>query len=142
MRGDAGDDARPLSFLDRPPGPRFVRTVVELAPGEVRPYDAAEWHGALVVVERGEVELQRASGAGLRLRRGAVLCLAGLGLRALHNPGAVPTVLVAVHRRADRPAPPVTRPEGSPGAGCAPAPHRAAGPPTAPPPAGTSPSTG
>ena len=142
MRGDAGDDARPLSFLDRPPGPRFARMVVELAPGEVRPYDAAEWHGALVVVERGEVELQRASGAGLRLRRGAVLCLAGLGLRALHNPGAVPTVLVAVHRRADRPAPPVTRPEGSPGAGCAPAPHRAAGPPTAPPPAGTSPSTG
>jgi quercetin dioxygenase-like cupin family protein len=139
MRGDAGDDARPLSFFDRPPGPRFVRTVVELAPGEVRPHDAAEWHGALVVVERGEVELQRASGAGLRLRRGAVLCLAGLGLTGLHNPGSEPTVLVAVRRRADRPA---SRPEGPQGAGCAPAPHRAAGPPTAPPPAGTSPSTG
>jgi quercetin dioxygenase-like cupin family protein len=141
MRGDPGDDERPLSFLDRPPGPRFARTVVELEPGGTRPYDAAEWHGALVVVERGEVELQRATGGGLRLRRGAVLCLAGLGLRALHNPGAEPTVLVAV-RRADRRAGPITRQEASRGAGCAPAPRRAADPPTAPPPADTSPSTG
>src|SRR5688572_1257500 len=142
MRGDVGNDERPLSFLDRPPGPRFVRTVVELAPGEFRPYDAAQWHGALVVVERGEVELQRATGAGLRLRRGAVLCLAGLALRALHNPGAEPTVLVAVRRRTDSAPPPVTRPARCPGGGCAPEPPRATGPPTGPPPAGTSPSTG
>ncbi len=142
MRGDPGEDERPLSFLDRPLGPRFARTVVELAPGGLRPYDAAEWHGALVVVERGEVELQRATGAGLRLRRGAVLCLAGLALRALHNPGAEPTVLVAVRRRADPAPPTVTQPAGRPGAGCAPALPRATDPPTAPPPAGTSPSTG
>ena len=142
MRGDLGDDARPLSFLDRPPGPRFARMVAELAPGDVRPYDAAEWHGALVVVERGEVELQTATGAGLRLRRGAVLCLAGLALRALHNPGGEPTVLVAVRRRADPTPSPVTRSARCPGVGCAPAPPRATGPPTAPPPAGTSPSTG
>jgi hypothetical protein len=142
MRGDPGDDERPLSFLDRPPGPRFARTVVEVAPGGFRHYDAAEWHGALVVVERGEVELQGATGAGLRLGRGAVLCLAGLALRALHNPGAEPAVLVAVRRRADQAPPPVTRPAGRPGAGCGPAPPRATGPPTAPPPAGMSPSTG
>ncbi len=141
MRGDPGNDERPLSFLDRPPGPRFARTVVELAPGGFRPYDAAEWHGALVVVERGEIELRRATGAGLRLGRGAVLCLAGLALHALHNPGAEPAVLVAVRRRADQAPPPVTRSGGRPGAACGPVPPRATGPPTAPPPADMSPST-
>jgi hypothetical protein len=136
------DDARPLSFLGRAPGPRFARKVVELAPGSSRPYDAAEWRAALVVVERGEVELQGVTGAGLRLCRGAVLCLAGLTLRALHNPGAEPAVLVAMRRTADGDAVPVSRPAGRPGAACAPAPRPGADPPTAPPPAGTSPSTG
>ena len=78
--------------------PAFDARAVVLAPGEARPYEAAEWEGALVVVEQGEIEL-RCAGGDRRLGPGAVLWLDGLGLRALRNPGAEPTLLVAVSRR-------------------------------------------
>jgi hypothetical protein len=93
------DDDGPLSFLCRPLGPSFEKTVVTVAPGGSRPYDAAEWHGALVVVERGEIDVEGAAGGHRRFGRGAILWLSGLGLRALHNRGAEPAVLVAVSRR-------------------------------------------
>jgi hypothetical protein len=92
-------DSEPLSFLARPPGPRFRTTVVTLESGTTRAYDEAEWHDALVVVESGEVDLECGAGGRRRFRSGAVLCLTGLGLRALHSVGAEPAVLVAVARR-------------------------------------------
>jgi uncharacterized cupin superfamily protein len=78
-----------------------LRTVV-VAPGHPRPYDAAEWRGALVLVVRGEIELEAEGGERRRFRRGDVLALAGLPLplRALRNPGRDTAVLVAVSRRA------------------------------------------
>jgi hypothetical protein len=57
-----------------------------------------EWRDALVVVGRGEVELEFAGGARRRFACGAVLCLARLSLRTLRNPGAEPALLVAVTR--------------------------------------------
>ena len=77
----------------------FDVRVVELPPGGRRAYDVAEWAGALVIVDRGEVELACRDGRRTRFAGGAVLWLSGLPVRELRNPGAAPAVLVAVSRR-------------------------------------------
>jgi hypothetical protein len=87
-----------LSLLGRPLPPAFELHVVVVAPGRARAYDGAEWRDAMVVVERGEIELEWLSGERRRFGAGAVLWLDGLSLRALHNQGRAPAVLVAVSR--------------------------------------------
>jgi hypothetical protein len=82
----------------------FDVRVVEVPPGGSRAYDEAEWAGALVVVERGEIELDCQGGSRPRFAGGAVLWLGGLPGRAVRNPGPVPAVLVAVSRAAARSA--------------------------------------
>ncbi|MGW0587330.1 hypothetical protein [Streptosporangium sp. NPDC002607] len=77
---------------------RFRRREVVLACGEVRDYDAAAWHDAIVWVQGGEVELETIDGTWQRFGVGAVLCLAGLPLRVLRSPGPVPVTLVAISR--------------------------------------------
>jgi quercetin dioxygenase-like cupin family protein len=79
--------------------PAFVVRAVAVASGSERAYDEHEWHDALVAVARGEIELEWLSGTSHRFRRGDLLCLSGLTLRALHNPGREPALLVAVSRR-------------------------------------------
>jgi hypothetical protein len=86
-------------FLDRPLPAAFRLHVVAVAPGGRRRYEAAEWRDALVVVERGSIELETDCDGTRRFERGDVLWLAGLPVRALHNRGAVPAVLVAVSRQ-------------------------------------------
>ncbi len=78
---------------------RFARRVVTLAPGERCAYVSEDWEDALVVVEDGTVELEGLAGDRRSLARGAVLWLVGLPLRALHNVGRHPAVIVAVSRR-------------------------------------------
>jgi hypothetical protein len=78
---------------------RFARRVVTLAPGERCAYVAEDWEDALVVVEDGTIELECLGGDRRSLARGAVLWLVGLPLRAVHNVGRHPAVLVAVSRR-------------------------------------------
>jgi hypothetical protein len=92
-----------LSFLGRRLAPPFERWVIVIAPEHSRGYDGAEWQGALVVVERGQVELEWLNGSRHCFGRGDVLWLDRLPLRALHNRGHTPAVLVAVSRRAARP---------------------------------------
>jgi hypothetical protein len=77
---------------------RFAVRVVAVAPGDERAYDEAEWRDALVLIESGEVELRGVSGASRSFGRGDLLWLENLPLRALHNPGLEPVVLVAVSR--------------------------------------------
>jgi quercetin dioxygenase-like cupin family protein len=72
--------------------------VVAVAPGAEKPYDADEWRDALVVVRSGEIELCGVSGTTRAFATGDVLYLEGVPLRALHNPGSEPAVLVAVSR--------------------------------------------
>ncbi len=72
--------------------------MVVVAPGGGRAYDAAEWRDALVLVERGRIELWGPAGGRLSFGPGEVLWLAGLTLDRLHNPGWEPAVLVAVSR--------------------------------------------
>jgi hypothetical protein len=72
--------------------------VFAIAPGETRVYDPAEWHGAIVVVERGAIDLEGLSGRRWRFRQGDVLYLADLPLRALCNEGAEAALLSALSR--------------------------------------------
>lgn len=102
---DAVADDEPVTFRDRSLGSSFRRRVVTIAPGRARLYDAAEWRDALVVVEQGEVHIECRAGRFRPFAQG-VLCLTGLALRALHNRGPQPAVLVAVWRAAPGDAPP------------------------------------
>jgi hypothetical protein len=88
-----------VSFLDRHLPPAFRLRTVVVAPGCARAYDEAEWRDALVVVERGEIELESASGDRRCFGCGDVLSLVGVPLRALHNRGPEPALVVAVFRR-------------------------------------------
>jgi predicted enzyme related to lactoylglutathione lyase len=76
----------------------FCVKAVTIAPGGERPYDAAEWCDAIVSVERGEVELECASGARRRFGSGSLIWLCDMPLRALHSTGAESVLLVAVSR--------------------------------------------
>jgi hypothetical protein len=88
-----------LPFLDGDLAPSFRRRIVTIEPGCWRPYAAAEWRDTLVVVRSGEVELETCDGQRWRFRCGAVLCLAGMSLKGLWNPGTIDTLLLAVWRR-------------------------------------------
>ncbi|ADB50884.1 cupin domain-containing protein [Conexibacter woesei] len=93
------DDRGPVSFLGRPLPAWVELRLVEVAPGAAKRCDDDAWHDALVVVERGEVELQDAHGGCRRCAPGEVLWLAGLPLHAIHNRGSRPALLAAVARR-------------------------------------------
>src|SRR4029453_914122 len=99
--GDVMDDGcgrERLAFLGRPLPGSFERRGVGVAPGRPAAFDDAQWGGALVVVERGEIELECLGDTCWRFRRGDVLWLIGLPVRALHNPGREPAVLAAAPR--------------------------------------------
>ena len=66
------------------------------------PFVAEEWRDALVLIERGAVDLLCVRGGRRRFTQGAVLFFEGLALTALHNPGVDETVLVALSRRIAR----------------------------------------
>jgi hypothetical protein len=72
---------------------------VDMPPRSSFPYRDADWRDALVVVTRGEVELESIGGCRRRFGRNDVLWLAGLPLRAVHNRQAEPARLLAVARR-------------------------------------------
>jgi hypothetical protein len=76
---------------------------VIVTPGHPRPYDESEWRDALVVVARGQIELESVRGERRRFGRGDVLWLQALPLRAISSHGDRPAVLVAFSRRAARP---------------------------------------
>lgn len=79
--------------------PGFAVRAVEVEAGGERAYEEAEWEDAIVVVARGEIELECAGGVCCRFERGSVLWLVGLPLRALRCRGSEPALLVAVSRR-------------------------------------------
>ena len=93
----AGPDR--LSLLGRPLPPAFELRVITLAPGRERPHEPVEWRDAIVVVERGSVELEGERGRRALFGGGDVMCLSGISLRALRNPGPGTAVLSVVRRR-------------------------------------------
>lgn len=79
--------------------PGFELRAMTVSPISERLYDEAEWRDALVLVQRGEIELEWLSGACRSFRCGDLLWLTGLSLRVLRNHGDDPVVLLAVSRR-------------------------------------------
>ena len=94
MNGEPGAE----QLVDGTP-PSFCTYLVTIEPECVLPYDHAAWRDAIVFVTAGEIELQCVSGAVQRFRRGHILWLANLPLKAVRNPSQVPARLVAVSRR-------------------------------------------
>jgi hypothetical protein len=88
-----------VALLGRRLPPPFRLRTVAVGPGRALAFDEAEWRDALVVVERGEIELECLGGSSQRFGRGDFLCLDGLPLRTLRNPGREPALLLAVSRR-------------------------------------------
>lgn len=99
-----------VSFLDRILPAAFEIRVVTVAPGGTRMYQESEWRDSLVVVEHGRIQLEGTGGSRRDFVKGDVLCLLGLSLRALHNLGSEPVVLVAVSRKSPAHGP--TRADG------------------------------
>jgi hypothetical protein len=83
--------------MDEPPG--FEVRAVAVEAGGHRIYNEQEWRDAIVVVARGEIELESLSSRRHRFERGDILWLCELPLRALHNRGTEDAVLVTVSRR-------------------------------------------
>jgi quercetin dioxygenase-like cupin family protein len=99
MSPDAGQRSARVCFADPNLAVRFDVREVVIAAGDELPYDRADWDDALVVVDAGEIELECVLGGRARFQLGDILCLAGLSLRTLRNPGDEPALLVAVTRR-------------------------------------------
>ena len=76
----------------------FNRHVVVIEPGGEHPYEEDEWRDALVMLEHGAVVLCFRCGRLMLLTRGAILWFTGLPLRAVHNQGEEPAVLVGISR--------------------------------------------
>jgi hypothetical protein len=93
------EDSGRISFLNKQLGPEFRRRVVAIGAGRSQDYIAVDWHDAIVVVENGQIELEHLDGSRECFHEGAILPLAKLPLRRLHNPGSELVVLVAVSRR-------------------------------------------
>ncbi len=93
-------EAAPFSLLRRRLPPAFALRLVVLEPAGRLAYRAADWRGALVVVEHGAIELETIAGRRRPLACGAVLWLDRLPLRALVNPRPDPALLAAMTRRA------------------------------------------
>jgi len=92
------DDPDRLSFLgSRCPKGLRLRTVI-LQPGDSVGLRPADWLGALVVVECGELDVECHSGTRARFAEGSVLAFTTLPVRRLHNTGDGPLVLSVLSR--------------------------------------------
>jgi hypothetical protein len=87
-----------LARLRGPLPEGFERWVVALAPGETRPSGAAEWSGALALVEAGEIEVGCVIGATRTFSSGSLLALSCLPLAWLRNMGSGEARIVVVRR--------------------------------------------
>ena len=76
----------------------FDVRAVGVEPGGHRIYNEAEWGDAIVVVASGEIDLECVGGARRQFVCGDLLWLADLPLRAIHNRGQDPVLLLAVSR--------------------------------------------
>jgi hypothetical protein len=76
----------------------FERWSVALAPGEARASRAAQWSGALIVVDAGHVEVGCFAGSRATFVAGDVLALSCLPLRWLRNAGPDEARIVAIRR--------------------------------------------
>jgi len=101
---DDADDGALARLVTRPDLPAgFERWQLTLAAGAHRSADPDDWAGALVLVDRGRLEVDCALGGRHTFDAGDLLVLGRLPLRSLHNPGDGPVRLVAVRRHGEQP---------------------------------------
>lgn len=89
----------PLRHATRHFEPRRVL----LTAGRPLAFEPQRWRGLLVVVERGQLELEWSHAERVRFEVGDMLYLAGLSLLALHAAGAGPTLLLTLRRLSQDP---------------------------------------
>jgi hypothetical protein len=92
------DEPPRISFLGAGCAKTFRRRIVILQPRDAIDFVASDWDATLVVVERGELEVECCSGTRAHFGDGAVLSFCGLTLRRLRNAGDGPLVLSALSR--------------------------------------------
>jgi hypothetical protein len=94
-------DREVVTFLAAQLRPGFVLRQLVLEPGTERRCEPNEWADALVVVERGTVEVRCRDGGRATFIAGDLLCLEWLEPRILRNVGSEVALLSAVARRPD-----------------------------------------
>ena len=104
MRPSAGPDhdEHPVSFLGRPAPAGINLREVSIPAHSHLVYERADWAGALVVVEAGEIELEGCDGTSACFPAGSVLCFDGLALRAIRSTGGETVLLSAASRQTTR----------------------------------------
>ena len=92
------DDPDRISFLGARCPKNFRLRTLTLPQGDALDYQRADWVDTLIVVERGELDIECRSGARATFREGAIVVFAGLAVRRLRNSGSSPLVLSAWSR--------------------------------------------
>jgi quercetin dioxygenase-like cupin family protein len=87
-----------VSFLGARRPKHFRLRTLTLQPSEAFDYHRADWADTVVVVERGELEVECRGGERAWFPEGAILVFAGLALRRLRNAGSGSLVLSALSR--------------------------------------------
>jgi hypothetical protein len=88
----------PVSFLGRRCPRGFLLRTLILQPRDAIDYRPADWIDTLLVVERGELEVECAGGTRAVFAAGAIVLLDRLDLRRLRSSGSTPLVLSALSR--------------------------------------------
>jgi hypothetical protein len=95
------DDPDRISLLGARCPKDFRLRTLTLRPHDAIDYQRADWADTLVVVERGELEIECHGGTRARFQEGATVVFTGLALRRLRNSGSGPLVLSALSRSTD-----------------------------------------
>src|SRR5215217_4410622 len=93
------NDQRPLDLLGTCRSDRIEVSIRILVAGTETAYHPDDWKDSIVEIEAGAVEIETRHGQAVVFRAGDVFWLAGLPVRALHNRGDIPAVLVTATRR-------------------------------------------
>ncbi len=100
MDDEGGPDR--LSFLDAAVPPAFEVRFLLVPHGRGPASFEVDQRDALIVIERGEVDLVGAHGTACRFVRGDIVCLRAVPLRQLRATGADPALVAVVRRRVTR----------------------------------------
>jgi hypothetical protein len=96
---EGGEEHPSLAHLVAGPLPDgFTRSVVTICVGGSVSCPGTGWGQALVIVDRGALEVETSDGSRTPFPTGAVLAVAELTAGRLHNGGTEPVRLVAVRR--------------------------------------------
>ena len=97
-------DANRPAFLGRRVPDAFGVRHITIPPGAERPSADDEWHGAIVILERGAIDVVDPRGDRRRFAPGDMLCLEWVDCERIVNVGEIAAELLAIDRRLQNPA--------------------------------------